>query len=416
MASVEGGARGYACTALIMAIGSSLGLPALIIEAAASDRDPREAVFPLAAMGLGGMASASEVPGRAAGWMVMARPGLEWVDVLSRSPDLQVFFSGKCVTSDGWVEAVKQSGRCVLIIGSIGLIDVPDGGADPMLATRMVDAAGAAGLAMSASVPVYLPGYLGTPKARVWPGRVAYRRLGSDKGIQRGPLGFSVTLDETDEFSEAADIVHAEARGMSYQWVRQRLAVELLLRGHFPPPRIVDRIAEDITFANPADRVRRAVNAVKAALATNWLAMRSIAALAFRRQLPHWHIFGIHTINTDAWEELLRVAIDPWADELLAVGESDEIGVWLGVPGETVRTADPNDIAVYRGDYRLGVLDGNDGAYRAILMEPRHADIHLLTDAVRSRADDGSWQLRVLSPWEGVKEGYRSMRAALDPR
>jgi hypothetical protein len=185
---------------------------------------------------------------------------------------------------------------------------------------------------------------------------------------------------------------------MSYEWVRQRLAVELLLRGHMPPPRITDRIAEDVTFTNPADRVRRAVNAVKAALATNWLAMRSIAALAFRQPLPHWHIFGIHTIDTGTLEELLEVAIDPGADELLAVGESDEISVWLSIPGETVPTADPQDIVVYRGDYRLGVIDGNGGAYRAILMEPRHADIHLLTDAVRSRADDGSRQLRIFSP------------------
>jgi hypothetical protein len=169
MASVEGVARGYACTAVNMTIGSSLVLPALIIEVAASEPDTHEAIFQLAAMGLVRMASASEVPGRAAGWMVMARPGLDRVDVLSRSPDLQVFFGGRCVTSDGWLEAVEKSGCCVLIIGSIGLIDVPDGGADPTLVTRMVDAAGAAGLAMSAIVPVYLPGYLGTAKARVGP-------------------------------------------------------------------------------------------------------------------------------------------------------------------------------------------------------------------------------------------------------
>jgi hypothetical protein len=91
---------------------------------------------------------------------------------------------------------------------------------------------------------------------------------------------------------------------MSREWVRQRLAVELLQRGQLPPPRIIDRIAEDIAYTNPADRVRRAVNTAQADFATNWLVMCSIAAFAFRRPIPHWHIFGIHTISTDTLGEL----------------------------------------------------------------------------------------------------------------
>jgi hypothetical protein len=397
MSEVGGTVRGYACTAAFIAPGSSPAFPAVIVEVAAGDlTDAHELISQLADAGLAGLASESDMQGRAVGWMILARRGLDRVDVLVRASDVRAFFGGTCVIRDDWLESVARTGHCILIAGSIGLNGVPDAAPDPELVTRMVDAARASGLVAGGLVPVYLPSYESRRNAKVWPGTVAYRRQGPG-GAHRGPLGLSITLDETEEFAEVADPVRAEARGMSYEWVRQRLAVELLLRGHMMLPRIVDQVAEDITFTGPAARMRRAVHAGRAALATSWLAVRSIAAFALHRPLPHWHVLGTHVIGTCGWEAWLEVAIDPWADELLAVGEPDEIDVWLGMYGETAHTGGPDDIAVYRGDYRLGVLS-DAGVYSAILMEPRHADIYLLTDALRSRAADGSWRLRVRSP------------------
>jgi hypothetical protein len=238
---------------------------------------------------------------------------------------------------------------------------------------------------------VYLPGYESPREAKVWPGVVLYR--GARWGNR--PLGLSVELKAAAELAEAADLVRAEARGMSYEWVRQRLALELLVRGEVMPPGIVDQAAEGITFTGPAGWARRAVRARRRSVATSWLAVRSIFAWALRRPLPHWHIFGFHAVAPSPWGTWLEVAVDPWAGELLAVGDSDKIAVWLGLSRETFG---PDSIVVYRGDYRLGVLTDGDGGYRAILAEPRHEHTNLVTDATRSRADDGSWRLRIGSP------------------
>ena len=397
MGKVVGAVRGYVCTAAFIAAGYSL--PAIIIEVEAGDLlEAHERISQLVDAGLAALVSVSDIPGRAAGWMVLARQGVDRVDVLMRAPDLRVFFGGPCAMRDDWLESAARTGYCVLIAGSIGLNRVPDAASDPELVTQMVGAAGAAGLAAGGLVPVYLPGYESHRNTRVEPGTVAYGRQGSG-GAARPPLGLSITLDETKEFAEAANLVRAEARGMSYGWVRQRLAVELLLREQTMPPRIVDQVAEDITLTGPAGWARRAGLRGRAALATSSLVVRSITAFALRRPLPHWHILGMHVVGTSVRGALLEVAVDPWAEELLAVGETDEIDVWLGIERTVVSTAGSDIIVVYRGDHRLGVLI-DDGTYSAILMEPRHADTHVLTDAIRDRAADGSWRLRVRPPSE----------------
>ena len=244
-------------------------------------------------------------------------------------------------------------------------------------------------------MPVYLPGYDCGQKAKAWPGTVRYRQ-GPDRAAR--PLGLSVTLDMRAELGPAADVVRAEASGMGLEWVRQRLAVELLLCDQVMPPTIIDRVAEDMISTGRAGWARRWGRAAKGGLATSWLLAGSIMAFALRRPLPHWHVLGIHVLKTSQGEAGLKVAVDPYAGELLSVGESDEIGVWLGPPGEPASAGRQDDIVVYRGDYRIGVARDVDGAYRAILLEPRHAHTILLTDATRSRAADGSWQLRLHSP------------------
>jgi hypothetical protein len=185
---------------------------------------------------------------------------------------------------------------------------------------------------------------------------------------------------------------------MSYEFVRQRLAVELLKRGHFLPPRIVDQVAVDVTFSSPNVRLFRSVRAFNVGIITTWLVVRSMAAFFMRRPIPHWHIFGMHVMQTSASGAMLEVDVDSRVYELLAVGEDKELDVWLGLARETETMPSGNSIIVYRGDYRLGTLGGSS-AYYEILMEPRHANIQILTDAIKHRAADGSWKLSILAPY-----------------
>lgn len=389
---------GMRCTAVFIEAGRSSSLPALIVDVAAGDRQHADAMISrLVGAGLVRVTSASELPSHAAGWMVLARPGLDRVDVLIRAAGrLQVFVAGDCVLRDDWLESVAQTGYCVLFAGQISPGGIADAVPDPELATRTIGAAGAAGLLAGALIPVYLPGYGSDRKDKTWPGTVRYRQR---PGESARPLGASITLDMRAELGAAADLVRAEASGMGPEWVRQRLAVEFMLREQMMPPTIVDRIAEDITSNGPAGRARSVVRASKTGLATIWLLGASTMAFALSRPLPHWHILGMHVIKTSQRGPGLEVTVDPSAGELLAVGESDDIDVWLGLSREFSSAGSEDDIVVYRGDYRLGVLKDIDGAYRAILMEPRHAHTILMTDATRSRTADGSWDLRLHSPY-----------------
>jgi hypothetical protein len=106
---------------------------------------------------------------------------------------------------------------------------------------------------------------------------------------------------------------------------------------------------------------------------------------------------GMHMVMTDDWGEPGEVALDPWADELVAIGEPDEFDVWLGIAGEDAHPGGRGAVVVYRGDYRLGVFR-NDAFYRKILTEPCHSNTILMTVAVRSRAPSGGWRLGVRLP------------------
>jgi len=389
--------NGMRCAAAFVQAGCSSSLPALIVDVAGEDRQHADAMISrLAGAGLARVRGASEMPAWAAGWMVLARPGLNRVDVLRRGlTRLEAFVAGDVVLPGDWLESVARTGSCVLFAGSIGLTGSPDAAADPEVISRMVDAAGAVDLLAAGLIPVYLPGYDGGNKAKAWPGTVIYRQ-GPGGGAR--PLGLSLTLDMRAELGAAADLVRFEASGMGPEWVRQRLAVRFLLNDQMIPPSIVDHIAEDITSTGPAGWARRSARAAKSGLATSWLLAGSVMAFTLRRPLPHWHVLGIHVLDTSQYGAGPEVTIDPHAGELLAVGESDEIHVWLGMPRPFVLAGSKNDVVVYRGDYRVGVLRDVDDAYRAVLLEPRHAHTTLLTDAIRSRAADGSWQLRLRSP------------------
>lgn len=385
------------CAAVFIRTDGSSPLPTLIVDGQADNRQDADTVISrLVDAGLMRVSGASEIPARADGWMVLVRQGLDCVDVLMRALGrLRTFFTGDCVLREDWLESVGRIGYCLMFVGKIDMSGIAGSVADPEWAIRMIGAAAAAGPVAGGLVPAYRPGYDFDQKMRVWPGNAIYRQ---DSGRATQPLGLSITLDVRAQAGEAVDLVRATARGMSPKWVRQRLAIELLLRDQMMPPTIVDQIANEVASAGPAGWARSSVYAAKVGLATCWLLVGTIMAFTLRRPLPHWHIFGIHAVRTSQRGAGLEVTVDPHARELLAVGESDEFDVWLGIPREPSSVVGQRDIVVYRGDYRVGVLGDIEGIYRGILLEPRHAHTILMTDATRSRTADSSWQLHLRSP------------------
>jgi hypothetical protein len=328
--------------------------------------------------------------------MIMTRPGLAWVDVVNRWPVPETFSSGAYTVNDGWLDLVGRMGYCVLIIGAVGLAQDPEMANDQARVTEMVARAADVGLVTAALVPVYLPAKRPGEGVLVWPGRVEYRKPPPGRRVRAKPLGLSIGLDESDEVGEAAAVVRSMARGKSYEWVRQQLSVQLLLRGHLKPPVMTDQVAQGVARLGLPGAVHRAGQAARRSLITNSLAIRTVVAYALRRRIPHWHIYGTHVMRT--WPEgpQLEVALDPWADELLAVGDGDEMEIMLGAPRDS--TGEAGVTVAYRGDYRIGTLGDDLGAYGEILAEPRHENVWLVTDGVRSLAPDGSRRLRVLAP------------------
>lgn len=386
MSESEEAVRGLACTAAIVAVGPSVGLPAVIVEVTAEGHSSvSDMASQLADLGLTRMADALPLS-RATGWLVLADGGIGRIDVLMRAPNLKVFFGGPCAIAEDWLERVAQAGYCAVI-------------------AEMREATGSPSRLAAGLVPVYLTGGDHYGDVGIWPGKVVYRRKRKKTSWEVGqPLGLTIKWDETEAFAGIADGVRAEAREIGYGLVRHRLVVELLLRQKILIPIIVDQVAEDIAVAGPANQVRRGIHARRVVCHTNWLLARTIMAFIARRPIPHWHILGMHVIETSESEEPLEVEVDPWAGELLAIGELDEFEVWLGMKGEGGRS---DDVIVYRGDYPVGRLDDHNWIYRGIMLEPRHSNIRIVTSAVRSKATDGSWKLRVGSPSGARADGPR---------
>lgn len=370
--------------------GSSLPLPAIIVELPTDD--PAEGLAELsAATSLTSLGEAGAIPGRADGWMVFVCPGADWIDVIVRAPGWPPVFSGPSLLPKEWLESVTQRKHCLLLVGRAGL-DAALDAHDPAETARLAKLAIDSHLLMGGLVPVYTP----VPKFErpgKWPGTVDY-----EGSPAKDPLGFSVRITETAGFSEAVNVVRSGAAGKTYKWVRQRLSVELLRRGERNLPVVVSLVAEQVTQTGIHGSTPRRRRAFQAGLISNWLVIRTITAFVLHRTLPHWHILGIHAASFRGPMTWLDASIDPWAEELLAMGDSDDIVVWLDMPQASSNEDHAGDVVVFRGDYRLGVCPDIHDAYRAILMEPGHSGTNLAVEATRSRMPDGSWSLKIPYP------------------
>jgi hypothetical protein len=439
-------------TVTLMATGFSAVVPVLAVEPVPEDEggpaDTGPWVGGLAGAGLTRATEEGLLP-RPAGWAVMAVfLSLGRVHVVVRSPGAETFFAGTCAAADGWLDLTAQTGNCLLLAGRPGLADVPRADLTPGRVAEMVSMAGAAGLLAGGLVPVSTPvagpgsgtgprpRALGAGGHRGFPGKLNVNReayspdgdlLDAIPGgppplhasgvphfaAQGPPFGRPADDDarEPDGWSahldEALTAVRAEALGMSREQVRQRLVAELLGRGEMPPSRAVDHYVDDIMRTVGASGTgsrgtswHAAGGAAKAGLRV----LRGAEALVSRRPAPHWHARGMHRVVPDWRAPRLEVIVDHDGAKWLAVGEEDVVEVWLGVTaGDTACPGTEDPLVVYRGDEPVGILGADaDPVYRPIVLESRHADVVVTTAAIRSRAVDASWRLRVCSPAQGL--------------
>ena len=392
---------GYSCCAAFIAVDGAT-VPALIVEPARGDHDMTAPAPRMALEVLPSLTAVSGVRDRAPGWLVLTGRGSDRVDVLTRAGEVRQVVGGTCVLADDWLDEVERTGCCALLVGTLGLCTAPGAAPQPEEVAHAVAEAAAAGCVSGGLVPVYLAVYQGS--GRAWPG-VVHRPQQEGWHRTTGPLqrpsGVSFGFHATEDLVALVARVQAEARGKSYAWTRQRLLVDLLPYELNLMPGVLDYLAEDIASRTRGlpGALRRWARARRRSMRTAGLLLRAVVALIGRRPQPHWHLFGMHVVGTSGWGAPAEVALDPWADELVAMAGTDEIIVWLGLRhGSGGPPERPTRVVAYYGDYRLGVLTGDDGFYRAILEEPGHADVRVTTDAVRSHAADGSWRLHVRTP------------------
>jgi hypothetical protein len=385
-------AAGRRCTATLIATGGFSLLPAVVIDLAA-EAGTLEACAP-AGLGLAPFGDSGELPGPAAGWAVFACPGPDRIDVLASAPARTLFFSGACGASAEWRRRSAELGYCLLIAGHAVLADDPARAPDPALVASHARAAGAGGRAVAGLVPVYWPLAETRGRAGSWPGTIRYGARA------RLSWGFSLSTDVPEDVRVVAASVRAGAPQAGPELVRQQLVTELLLAGRMLPRRIADQLVDDIVLARPGKWRDRTLRGQRVALLTSWLLMRTVAAFLLFRPKPHWHILGQHLVRAFGWPPL-DVAVDPWAGELLAVGEEDEFDVRLALAGPDPGRPDSArpQVVVYRGDYRVGVLGAEAAArYRRVVAEHRQPGADVVTLAARSRSHDGSWRLQVSHP------------------
>jgi hypothetical protein len=77
----------------------------------------------------------------------------------------------------------------------------------------------------------------------------------------------------------------------------------------------------------------------------------------------------------------------------LDVGDADTLEVWFGVSTPSPDQA-TQPVIVFRGDYRVGVLDSEaSAAWSALLHDSRGSGQTVVTFATRRLTDSGEWRL-----------------------
>lgn len=194
---------------------------------------------------------------------------------------------------------------------------------------------------------------------------------------------------------EAKAAVRSRARGMSALEVRGLLVREMKARGMMLPPPIIDFYVKEIMLGGgPTRGLRRAhhglANTAKFTIAVG----RFLRSATDNGTAPELEIDGMRQVLSDPRRRRAEVMLDAGVAELLSICAHDLISVWLD------RAAGTDGIAVFLGDDRVGLLgDEGNQAYGAAVDQAHDVNEILVTLALRSRADDGSWQMHIGLPF-----------------
>jgi hypothetical protein len=216
------------------------------------------------------------------------------------------------------------------------------------------------------------------------------------------PLPPGVTAGRIDA---ALDASRGVAEGRNREQIRELLVAELRARGLMLSPPSVDSLV-DLIAAGPIQRQAQRLAGLGNLAG---LALRSVSAAIQHQPLPSWIFSGARLVRSTLGFRQTEVILDRDVGEHLAVGDANTIEVWLGLaafgspdkhrPPEAIAAAD-EPVTVFRGDYRVGVLDPEASAAWRPLVHRGHDESHaVVTFATRQQADGGEWRLLIGFPY-----------------
>ena len=211
-----------------------------------------------------------------------------------------------------------------------------------------------------------------------------------------------VTSRRIDAAVKAARI---GAQGRARAEARELLVTELRARGPMPPPPAVDLLAHQVA-AGPAQRAAQRV-AVQAKLGA--LVLRSAGAAIRHRPVPDaWEATGMRHVHSRLPFQPVDVIPGRDAGQHLAVGDASTFEVWFEFAAREPerghgQAADGGTggqpVAVFRGEYQVGVLDREtSAAWRPLVEEGRDRGHIVVTSATRKHAGNGQWRLHIGLP------------------
>ena len=178
----------------------------------------------------------------------------------------------------------------------------------------------------------------------------------------------AVTARRIDAAIKAARI---GAQGRTRAEARESLVAELRARGLMPPPPAVDLLVQRVA-GSPVQRAAQRV-AVQAKLGA--FVLRFAGAAISHRPVPRsWEATGMRHVHSRLPFQPVDVILGHDAGQHLAVGDAGTFEVWFDFAareperghGQAVdgdKGGQP--VAVFRGEYQVGVLDGEtSAAYR----------------------------------------------------
>lgn len=152
-----------------------------------------------------------------------------------------------------------------------------------------------------------------------------------------------------------------------------------------PAPPTVDLMV-DIIVGGLAQRL-----AMQAKL--GGFAVRFLSAAVRHQTLPRWDVGATRVVHSSLPFRPVDVILDQGAAQHLDVGDADTFEVWFGTGTPSPDQA-PQPVIVFRGDYRVGVLDPEaSAAWTAQLHDSRGTGQTVVTFATRQLTDNGEWRL-----------------------